>query len=265
MADLFFIVLLVEKVSQEWKDKYIDRIIFLAPSWGGAPKSLPVVWDKKYDSLPFIVKRELIVEFIESLTTYPQHFHNYEIFKGLPIIRDQFDKIYEASEVEDFFIKSNKIPEKNVNIFRKSLEMQEKAPTQVNVPCFIIFNSGIQTSFSFHFKKGLDKKPELGFIDGDGTLPYQGPRWPCDKWNLTNYSVHCLDLFQNHPSFGHSELGSNPYVVEFIFNLSTQDNWIREGGRKITQGPFLEMTSKNQNYKIRNDLRKETILFHENL
>lgn len=246
--------------DQSWKDKYIDRAIFLAPSFGGVGQSFPALWEKKFPLLPMIRSKEL-ASMVESMPVVLGHLPNTIVFGNKAIVRSAEDVEYTASQIRDLLVDNKKVTGDNIKILD---ECQNNLTTRdissPGVPSYIIFNSGAHTDFFAHFKNGWDKPPDMIPTKGDGTVPARGIKYACKNWPKDKFTVQCLDLYRDLNSFEHTPLASNPYVHDLIFNL-TRSDWHKEKVRRYQKAPYVVL--HNNTYTIRNDIRKLKTIVEE--
>lgn len=53
----------------------------------------------------------------------------------------------------------------------------------------MLFNSKIDTRFVMDFKNGFDKKADVEYTGGDGTVPAIGPLYACKHWGGESHSL----------------------------------------------------------------------------
>ena len=250
---------LAEHSTQEWKDKYLDRAIFLAPSFGGAGASLPSMWSKIFPIVP-VIKNDDLDQMIESMPVVHQHYPNAAIFGDREVIRTPEDDSLNASQIADFMIKRNKVRGDNIKIMKKCAEVSAKAPRGPGLPTFIIYNSAVPTDFNLKFKNGYDKDPIVGKTDGDGTVFSAGPEYACRNWPTP---IRCIDVRRDDYNFEHQPLASNPFVLDMIYKVATTDKWFRNNAtRKLTQAPFVDIIN-NGTYIVKPELRPKKVIINQ--
>ena len=144
-------------------------------------------------------------------------------------------------------------------IFDKASTVTQELPEGPGIPTYLIFNSGVDTQFKFHFKKGWDKPPKEIFVEGDGTIPSKGLYWACHNWSVERSPLICLDTYRDDSNFEHTPLSANPFIIEKLLELLTTDEWTKSKGRKIIKAPYIVVN--NGTYTERTDIRKEQVLY----
>lgn len=248
--------------DQAWKDKYIDRAIFLAPSIGGVGQSLPALWEKIFPLIPFLKSKEL-ASMIESLPVVLSHLPNTFVFGDKTIVRSKDDVDYTASQLRDLLVEHQKITGDNIKILDECTKKISNHPINPpGVPAYIIYNSGIDTDFFLHFKKGWNKPAKVYPIAGDGTVPSAGIEYACNNWPISKHTVQCLDMYRDYEEFKHTPLASNPYIHKIVLDL-INGSWVNEKVRRIQRAPYVVVN--NQTYVVREDIRKLKTLYEQSI
>lgn len=245
-------------VSDEWKQKYVEKVVFLVPSFGGTLDPFTVAYTKKMPMLQFVHSHDAEL-LMEGLPFVHCHYPNPWIYGDIPLIRGPDGKNYTAEKIPEILLSNHRIHPEFQEIMKLGLEFAKGPPTDINMPTIIIYNSGYPTHTFIDFKNGWDKDPEILNGKGDGTIPSNGAEWACSHWDHTNSPVICIDLDNHEQRFRHQPLSRNPFIHEFIYNLTTDDEWAKAKGRINVQLPYI--TIKNdETYEIRNDIRPISIV-----
>jgi lecithin-cholesterol acyltransferase len=244
-------------VTDEWKQKFIDRVILLAPSFGGVGDSFFALWNKRLPVLSFVQSADLSA-MIESMPVIMSHLPNIHIFGERELVRGPFDTGYSAKELPGLLLDHEKLTGDNRFIFEKASAIVSEFPHGPELPTYIVYNSAIQTDFVWHFRKGWEKQPASRPVGGDGTIIGETLDWACRNWSIRSGPLKCIDLYRDHDAFAHTPLSSNPYIVELIGNLSENGEWAREKGRSIEQAPYVVINGDK--YIVRKDIRDRKVL-----
>lgn len=220
-------------VNESWKEKYLEKVIFLAPSFGGSFNYFASVFGQ-YATINSNVHNEYFKDFAMNSPSFHSHFPNFEIFGEIPIVQGPTGRNYTAKQLTELVKNFTTISDNNRQIMEKSIEIQKKAPYDIgdNIPLLVIYNSQISTPVLLNYSKGWDQPPErINLPNGDGTIQVQGPRYLCDHWSSTNRPLICIDLNNNdEKNYLHSTLPNNPFVQELLLNFSTQHElWEKKG------------------------------------
>lgn len=233
-------------VSQEWIEKYIEKVVLLAPSFGGSFKAYDAILQRFSPLIPFY-KTEYIGDFATSAPGFYAHWPNLQIFKDRAFVRGPDGRNYTVDKLRDILFNHSNMNPEHVPIMDLSIDIQRNAPVDIgeNIPVTIIYNSKVPTTSFLDFKNGWDHDP-VRYLDGngDGTVPSDGIRYACDNWKSDKRSLMCIDVEKNDPKhFDHGALSSNPSVLEMVYKLTNGDSfenqtqwWMKTGKSDI----FLE-------------------------
>lgn len=196
---------LVYHTSPEWRQKYINCVVFAAPSFSGSGKSIVVYYRR---SLPSIFKHIHIKQLDEMLGNFPilfSHFPNHIIFENETVFISPEGENITAPKVIDFLKKVNKINSKQLKIAHDHIIYTSHFHEALDVPVRIIYNSGIPTPFGLKLND-LNGDGEVIYNDGDGTIMSKGIDMVCEKWKLNGTDIQCRnyntsDIRGKHQSF----------------------------------------------------------------
>lgn len=81
-------------VSEQWKEKYFEKVIFLAPSFGGSLSIYDVI-QVQYSPLTPSIRNEYISNVVTSIPSIHSHLLNHVIFNNVDVVRGpNGDKYY---------------------------------------------------------------------------------------------------------------------------------------------------------------------------
>jgi hypothetical protein len=243
---------LAKHVPAAWKRRFVDRVVLLAPSFGGVGDAFLALWSKRLPALSFVQSQDLAA-MIESMPVHMSHLPNAHIFGDRELVRGPFDVGFTAAQMPALLLDSGKLTGDNRRIFEKAVAVVGEHPDGPDLPTYIVYNSAIQTELAWHFRKGWDRFPESRPAGGDGTIVGETIEWACRTWGVRGGPLRCMDLYRDHDAFAHTPLASNPYVVELIANLSGDAEWPRESGRRVVRAPYVVVDGAG--YAIRRDIR----------
>lgn len=249
---------LTKKVTQEWKNKHIEKVIFLAPSFGGSH----IVFDslfQRYSPMIPVLRTQAVGNMIERLPCLHGHLPNVEIFGDQEMVTGPEGEPYTAADLGTLLIRHNRVTAPVVPLFNKSMSVRTTAPRDIGLPTMIIYNSGVPTRDKLIFRNGWTEKPEYETGRGDGTLHAKGIEWACEHWNHTESPVICIDLDRNDAKFRHQPIGTNPYVHEILLNATARSDWSVKPGKTHVKLPYVEV--EGGNFTIRNDIRSMDIRY----
>lgn len=222
-----------DMVDDNWKNKYIEKVIFLAPNFGGSLIIDEGLIQRFSPLVPFL-RNSYIAGMATSVPGIHSNTLNMEIFKDQPIVRDKNGNNYTAKDMFDVIVNNSGIRKQDIPILDRSFDIMRNAPLDIghNIPLAIIYNSKIPTLSFLDYKNGFDKSPVKYFdLGGDGSLLAKGTRYACDNWSSENRTLLCINL--NKRTCDHTRMTSNRKVIELLFNLTKKENskWWKTKGK----------------------------------
>jgi pimeloyl-ACP methyl ester carboxylesterase len=180
----------------------VDRLVLVAPSWGGAPSlSIGLTSGKLYAPLPFASDLSLFrfVRSLESLALQAPHgffSQSKRVFTGL--------KTVWASAAAEYLVENHMViaPDRA----REQMAHAKRTPAPIPLPVKILFNSGIETPFGSPI---LDNGPDLNAVQydrGDGTVLSDATEVLCRHWARAGHDVECVDLASAENRNSHSRM-----------------------------------------------------------
>ncbi|KAH0787467.1 Lecithin:cholesterol acyltransferase family protein [Histomonas meleagridis] len=246
------------EITTAWKNKYIDKAIFLAPAFAGAGDTLPVSWSQQFPIATFL-QDESIKNAIMNMPCVHVLYPNHVVFKGDTIIITEDGTKLGPESVAQFFIDHQKLVGDSIKMLNKNLEISKVAPADPGVPLLMIYNSYIQTLIGLSFENGYDSDPINLYTSGDGTVPSKGPEWGCKNW-AADKALICYDFKNSASDFNHGGLGKNAYVKELIYNYTNNlydaSNWQNQARSRIVTAPLV--LSDEDNYLVMDDVRPQS-------
>lgn len=223
-------------VDRIWYTKYVKHIVYLAPSFGGTHLVFDSLY-RRYSPVVPMLRNKILGEMCESLPVLHSHLFNHEIFGNLTVLYGPDGDEYNASMLPVILEEHQKIRGDYLKILQKSVEITKRAPMNAILPTTLIYNTGKPTIVAFNFTS-WNKNPIKIMGEGDGTLPANGAKWACENWNTDESYLLCIDLLVNQKPFNHQPMVNNPYIIDMIYNYTTNDDWIEsDHGRKYIIAP----------------------------
>ena len=247
---------LSEIIDEKWKEKYIHKAVFLAPSWGGAGLTVYSFMEKVFPPIPVIKSNDLSA-MIQSMPVIMQHFPNWEIFGNFPVVRGPGEISYNASQVGELLINLERLTGDNIYTYKKIEKHIKKAPKPIGVPTTIIYNSGLDTDFGLRYKN-WNKPPVMVPVRGDGTIMARGVEYACKNWPASDETpILCIDMARDDHHYKHSVLATNPYVHHLVYEHTAKDTHKNlNSTRTLIECPYTEVIDNKFVYRY--DLRNES-------
>ena len=226
---------LTKLVSQEWKDKYIDRAVFTAPSFGGTLYSVKVAWDHWADKLPEIFRTEAIERFITSIPTMGAHMPNHHLIKDTPIVIGPNGEKFYAKDVQQFLYDHEKVTGSARNMVEAGREVYTSEIPHPGVDVYMIYNSGLDTGVSMDFRNGYDKPYVELKAPGDDTIVADVVRDIAQRWADQGKSPIILhDFNKTGDDWSHRYMVTAPEYTDMIYRVMTSDEWKVPGLHRVT-------------------------------
>jgi len=242
-------------VTQEWKDRFIKKVIYLAPAVAGSAASVEVMWSKKLDFMTQL-ESPSISDTIEASPSVHVLFPNHVAYGDIEIIRTPSGQKLTAKDVPQFMINQGKIKGDNMAMMRKSTEIISQRLEEINVPLYILYNSGIRTQFGLVFRENFNDPPNRTRTPGDGTVPSVGIEWICKNWKM-DYPLVCQDFHSSDHSFRHGEMANNPYIQDLLYNITIFDDWTLDQRTEMIYSPHVEVNNFEEKYHVDNSIKAE--------
>lgn len=185
--------------TQEWIDKYIEKGIVLAPSFGGASQSMSIAWTREIKKI-ITIKNEFLTEALETMGAVHIHFYNWEMYPNETVVYTPDGKEIKTEEFPQFLIDHNKISGDAIPLLKLNQRFTSKFPNQTKAPLYVIYNSARNTAKAFKIKNYDTDEFEDVVGEGDGTVNAEGIRKYCQKYSS---NTHCFDFKDDGPFGNH--------------------------------------------------------------
>lgn len=206
-------------VDQAWKDKYIHKVIMLAPAFAGSSETLDVAWNQYFPIIP-ILKNDVLRENVPKIPVISGLMPNHVVFADDTIIIEPDGTEIKAPQVQDWFIKQGKYSGEGEQMVRKNMKWLQKKPESLGVPLYMIYNSGNEATYQMKFKGSWDEV-EYTKQPGDGTVPSKGPEFACNNWKDNKGNpIICHDVKNPGDDWKHAPLSTNEYIHQLIYNVA---------------------------------------------
>ena len=201
--------------SQEWKDKYIEKVVYMAPSFVGSAEMLYWVYLQRIVILPRY-NSPAVNLLMQSWPTIHSHMPNIPLWDNYTVIYGPDGTEYKANDVTRIIKNNSYIDPQFFKMYDKASKVLQDYPKWTGVPTTIVFNSGLPTIDQLNFTD-WHKKPITITHEGDGRIPAYPLKKICNEWNNTR----CIELHSKKESYDHQPLITNQHVLDIIYNLTT--------------------------------------------
>ncbi|KAL0132732.1 hypothetical protein PUN28_000460 [Cardiocondyla obscurior] len=203
-------LIMLQRQSQKWKDKYINSMITLSAVWAGSVKAIKVF--AIGDDLGAYFLRESVLRSEQITSPSLGWLLPSKLFWKDTEILVQSDKInYTLNNLQQYFIDID-VP--NAWEFKKDNEKYQLDFTAPGVEVHCLYGSKVNTVEKLYYKPGtsVDGYPQLIFGDGDGTVNIRSLE-ACKRWQ-TSQKQKIYN--QGFPGVDHTEMLRNNDILAYI-------------------------------------------------
>ena len=186
--------LLTEKTTPEWRKKYIENIVYVAPSWSGAGTVIDAIWWAQMGPLR---KLKGLRDMLQSLGTLHIHMPHVLGYEDATVFVDQRGQEYGPGQLMNVLLKNGRMDETKLKIAEKNTKFIKEWPQAPDVKTSILYNSGIPTRMGLNLSRWKTIGTQI-YDSGDGLVGSRVIEWVCKNWN--NH-LKCVDVAS--PRFGH--------------------------------------------------------------
>ena len=220
MGALFINYFLMIKQTKEWREKYIDSVLLVAPSITGSFLTFTVVLTRTIPYLGFLGD---LTDSTQKLGGVDIHFPNYEIFGNRPFYTDENGNKYSASELKKA-LKNEGIYDSDQSIskiFEANEDYISKIPPAFDVPTAIVYNTAVET---IAYLDRSNKTFQYYYGPGDREVHGEGVEYLCNQWN-TKYLVDCFNVKNVTPAATHGSLMHQNVTYEYLLDHINNEDW----------------------------------------
>jgi lecithin-cholesterol acyltransferase len=224
-------------VTQEWKDQYIDRVVFANGAQGGSVKAAMAAWTHTYDVLPDLLVTDSVKKFIVSAPVMYGEFPNFNIFSNAPIAVGPDGRNYSSQEFLQLLKEYKKLPEIGEKILQRTMPYLTDPISDPGVNAYLVFNSGLQMPRTLRFDKGFNASFTVVTGPGDGTVHKESHEHMCGSWTNAakqGKTVVCHDLATANEAFDHMGTLSQKEFITIVYRAMTGDDWLIGGNHNVT-------------------------------
>lgn len=217
---------LANEVGQEWKDKYIEKVVLSAPSYGGSLTCPELAWTGK-GIFPY-ADTESTERLFRNMPTNFAHMPNWNVYGDAPIIMGPAGEKAVARELRQFLDEHGKLDDSMREMWAYyEGKTSAKIIEDPGVDVVFLINSGIDTRAALNFNETWD---EFHYVygRGDGVVGEDTLYWGCKNWN-SGHAVHCYDYDTPDLDYGHSNMMSSENIREDIFSFVSETHTLLPG------------------------------------
>ncbi|XP_072751668.1 lysosomal phospholipase A and acyltransferase [Anoplolepis gracilipes] len=203
-------LIMLQRQSQKWKDKYINTFITLSAVWAGSVKAIKVF--AIGDDLGAYFLRESVLRNEQITSPSLGWLLPSKLFwKETEILIQSDLKNYTLNNLQQYFIDIG-VP--NAWEFRKDNEKYQLDFTAPGVEVHCLYGNKVQTVEKLYYKPGtaIDGYPQLVFGDGDGTVNIRSLE-ACVHWQKSQKQKI---YYQGFSKVDHTNILKNHDILAYI-------------------------------------------------
>ncbi|EAX90498.1 Lecithin:cholesterol acyltransferase family protein [Trichomonas vaginalis G3] len=185
----------------EWRQKYIESAILVAPSFGGCGTVVENLWNGAlYIMRHFGISESAMGSLASSLGALYVHLPNHKVFGQLHVFHDETGKGYTAAELPELLAKNGKF-RNTPEIFELHKKFSAQTINPLDVPTVIVYNDKMKTVIGYNAQT-----KEYMYSLGDTLINAEGYHYACNNWKSSK-KLKCINLDST------SELASHIFMV----------------------------------------------------
>ncbi|XP_012229348.1 lysosomal phospholipase A and acyltransferase-like [Linepithema humile] len=209
-------LIMLQRQSQKWKDKYVNALITLSAVWAGSVKAIKVfaIGDDlgAYFLRPSVLRNEQITSPSLGWLLPSKLF-----WKDTEILVQSDVKNYTLNNLQQYFIDIG-IP--NAWEFRKDNEKYQLDFTAPGVEVHCLYGSNVDTVEKLLYNgKDLNSSPQLVSGNGDGTVNIRSLE-ACAHWQQSQKQKI---YYQGFPGVDHTNILKNSSILAYIKTILKRD------------------------------------------
>jgi hypothetical protein len=201
---------ITEKTTSEWRRKYVNTTILVAPSWSGSGASFNTLWRIQAPVLKFLELNQL-TDFAQSLGTLHIHMPHFMGYANTTLFVDPNGQQYSADELMNILIKYQKLKPRHVLMAENNIQYIRKWPSEPDGNVKILYNSGRKTALGLNLTNWRGFGRQI-YGDGDGLVGSAVIDWVCDHWK----GLVCHDLKSPERKHYHTNLIISDDAIEIV-------------------------------------------------
>jgi lecithin-cholesterol acyltransferase len=204
-------LLLTEKTTAEWRQKYINTTTYIAPSWSGSGTSFNTLWRIQSGVFAMLNLRQ-ITEFARSLGTLHIHIPHQLGYANKTLFEDEEGNNFTGKDLVGILVKHGKLDEKSLRIAEGNFAFLRKWPVVPDVNVTILYNSGMKTPIGLSLKSSRRFGKQI-YGPGDGLVGSAVIEWVCQNWGT---GVKCHDVKSPKGKYSHKNMLFSKETINIV-------------------------------------------------
>lgn len=211
---------LTERMTAEWRKKYIDSSTYIAPAWSGSGQAFFSTWRLRF---PFVhIRFETLRNFVASLGAFHSLFPNSIAYENSTLLIDPDGKNHTGAELIDILKKHGKLSPEQIRLADVNFKYTHVLPKKPDFNVNILYNSGVPTPMGLRLKSWDDVGAPI-YGRGDSLMGSKVIDWACDNWHSDSLQLRCYDVFSDAKQFHHRYLLKSPSMARLIRSWICKD------------------------------------------
>lgn len=204
---------LTEKMTKEWRNKYIDSATYVSPSWTGSGQSLFSTWRLRY---PYIhMEFDSLQKFVASIGAFHAQLPNAVAYANTTLLVTPDGNNHTGAELIDILRQHSKLTGKQLRIAERNFKFSQELPKTPDFNVNIVYNSGVTTPMGLRLKSWNDVgRPIYG--KGDSLVGSKLTEWACETWQNYGIRLRCRDLLSSEKQYYHRYIIKTPEIVSLV-------------------------------------------------
>jgi lecithin-cholesterol acyltransferase len=226
---------LTRKVTQEWKDKYLDRVVFASSSMGGSMSATQVTWLGHYPFIPDSLMSDSLHRFFTQSPTLFAQYPNWHVNPDQVLLRGP-DGEFRAKDVQTFMKAHGKYTEIGQKQSDAAETIYNDPLEDPGVNAYMLFNGAIATPQTMQWNTSYDDDYEMLKAGGDDTMLKETLQYPCGAWKQQGRktALACHDVNVDSEFWSHILMLSEQEYIELAYQTVTSDEWVVPGVHYFT-------------------------------
>lgn len=202
---------LTNKTTPEWRKKYIDHVIHIAPSWSGTGAAIGALW---WGQAGLLGKLTRLKQMLRSLGTLHVHMPHMLAYENETVFVDEAGVTYGPESLLQVLKAHGKLDEKSVMMAESNAKFGQAWPQPPDFRTSILYNSGVRTVMGVNASRWSVGVPI--FKPGDGLVGSKVIDWACANWN----DVHCVDMNSSRLRYWHKQMIWTQLTRDIALNMA---------------------------------------------
>ncbi|EAX96516.1 Lecithin:cholesterol acyltransferase family protein [Trichomonas vaginalis G3] len=210
---------LTNKTTADWRAKYIESALLVAPSFGGAGTVVEQLWNGKVSFLRSLgLNKDIMAKLASSIGALYVHLPNINAFQDEVVLIDDAGKSYTAKDAFEA-LKANGKFRDTPEIAALHTEFYQNQLKPLDVPTFLVYNDRFDTTSGWDAQKGEKLR-----TDGDSVVNSFGAKYVCNNWK-TNKKLLCHNLNSTSYWSTHILMVAKEEYIDLVLQHALDTSW----------------------------------------